>query len=153
MTRKDFRQLDFKLDSIGRLIKLDDIDYKWMLLISYAWNTRFPSPSIYVDEGYTPHPIRKGLGIRQAFNKIIDEQFDDININLNVTGYFTLGPAGKYADVIGNVGDRQIDVRCHFGCTAQAYRPIDPFSIKNHMFYIDYGIESFLLAVFKKKDW
>jgi hypothetical protein len=154
MTKPEFRKMELKLDSIGKVFQIDNTDYHFTGFISYAWITHFPETNGST-KGFTmhPNPQKNGHHGLLAFDKIIVEKFDDIDINIEVTGYFSVGPTGVYADVIGNIGNIQINASAHRGGTAQMYNPIESIYIGKHLFYIDYSLSTFLLAVFKVKDF
>jgi hypothetical protein len=155
MTKPEFRKMELKLDSIGKVFQIDNTEYHFTGFISYAWITHCTRPNTGADKGYTehPNPKKKGHHGLLAFDKIIVEKFDDIDLNIEVTGYFSVGPTGVYADVIGNIGNIQINASAHRGGTAQWYNPIESIYLGKHLFYIDYSLSAFLLAVFKVKDF
>ena len=154
MTKPEFREMDLKLNSIGKVFLIDGIDYHFVGFTSYAWIINFPKTNGSTAE-YTMHPNPKKRGHRGlfSFDKIIIDKFDDIEINIEVTGYFSVGPTGAYANVIGNIGEIVINATAHKGGTAQLYRPIESIYLGKHLFYIDYSLSNFMLAVFKQKDW
>jgi len=154
MTRQDFREMDLKVKSIGDIIKLDNIDYKFMTCISYSWVHQKRDP-LGGRKGYIthPNPLMHGWEILAPLNKNIIEKFDDIEVNIGVVGFYSCGPCGYWTEVYGNVGDITLKGRALMSGTAQCYYPIEPISINNYLFYIDYSLNNFVFAMFKKKDW
>lgn len=159
MTRQDFREMDIKLNSIGKVFKLDNLEYKFISCNSYSWTRRSYNPAITY-KGYlknqsefTSHPNQKKLGILLSFKKNIIEEYDGIKLKVSVVAFYTCGPCGLYTDVYGKIGDVKINGRALMSGTAQRYDRIEPVSIGNYLFYIDYSLNDFTLAVFKLKDW
>ena len=79
MTRQDFREIDFKLTSIGKVFRFDDADYHFITCHCFGW-VRPSSDKHNGREGYINHPNPKqnGWGILLAINKVIVDKFYDI---------------------------------------------------------------------------
>jgi hypothetical protein len=149
MKNNNFIELHAKVTDIGKHFTFNDIEYEFIHCIAYSWHT--PSYNGWDHIVTTPHPLRKELGIVLGFYKTVIEKIEDIEINLHVIGYYSRGPSGPYAQVIGKIGDKEIHVTAFYNGTAARYDPIHDIKIGNHFFHTYYGLHSFYLTVFKKR--
>lgn len=145
----DLFDLNVKLTDIGKVKKINHLEYQLIYSVSYSWHT--PSHNSWDPIVTTPHP-RKPLGIVLGFDKTIVEKIGEIYINLNILGFYSGGPSGPYAEVYGNIGERHIDVRAFFNGTAARYDEIEDVKIGKYLFHAHYGLHEFYMAGFRLKD-
>jgi|GEM_PF-6649012 len=146
---QNFSDLNIKVTEIGRFFKIDAIEYKFVYGVSYGWST--PGHNSWDSIVTTPHPRRKELGVLLSFDKTLIETIDGIDINLNILGYYSRGPSGPYAEVIGNIGDNVIKVKAFYNGTAARYDEIEDVLIGKYLFHAHYGLYEFYLTVFKER--
>jgi len=151
MVYSDFRNLNVNVTDIGKYFTIDAIEYKFVYCVGYGWMT--PGHNSWDSIVTTPHPITKDRGIILSLDKTIVETIDDIRINLRILGYYSRGPSGPYAEVLGNIGKKKIKVMAFHNGTAARYDNIDDLVIGKYLFHAHYGLHEFYLTAFKKKDW
>ena len=146
---QNFSDLNVKVTEIGRFFKIDAVEYKFVYSVSYGWST--PGHNSWDSIVTTPHPRRKGLGVLLSFDKTFIETIDGIDINLNILGYYSRGPSGPFAEVIGNIGDKVIKVKAFNNGTVGRYDRIEDVVIGKYLFHAHYGLYEFYLTVFKER--
>ena len=160
MSRKNYCQIDSKLNFIGKTFKFNNIDYKLISIIGKSWKrkpykTATTSAEYLINQAqFIPHPDpqREGLSILQSFKEVIIADYEEISINFTVVAFYSSGPSGLYTDVFGKIGDVSIKSRALMSGTAQRYDRIECIPNGEYLFYINYSLNDFLFAVFKMKS-
>ncbi len=132
MTYTDFQNMNVKVSSIGRYFTINSIEYRLIYCIGYGW-----IPPRYNEN---------------AYEKIINETIEGVNINLQIWSKYTLGPSGPSAEISGNICDTQIKVRAFFNGTVAHYDEIENITIGDYFIHSHYGLNEFYLTIFKKQS-
>ena len=57
--------------------------------------------------------------------------------------------SGPHAEVFGNIGDKQIDMRAFYNGNAARYNQIEDVKIGSNLFHAHYGLHEFYMAGFR----
>lgn len=150
MTRKDLNALKLGSARVGEMVALGTLNCRFIEYTSYVWRQRSPVPA-GSRNGYTPHPRREGFSVLLLFDRTLAYEVGGIPVRLTMTSYYACGPCGFWAQVEGSIGETQINARGILTGTLVKRDFIEPITVDNFIFHIEYGISNFSLAVLEVK--
>ena len=146
MTRDDLYSLNLRSTRVGEMVALGTLNCRFIEYTSYVWRQRSPVPA-GSRNGYTPHPRREGFSALLLFDRTLAYEVGGIPVRLTMTSYYACGPCGFWAQVEGSIGDTKINARGILTGTIRTRDFIQPITVDNFIFYIEFGISDFSLAV------
>ena len=85
------------------------------------------------------------------FDRTLAHEVGGVPVRLTMTSYYACGPCGFWAQVEGSIGDTKVNASAVLTGTLRKRDFIEPITVDNLIFHINYSIDQFSLAVLEVK--